>query len=107
MDTLSVRTIKNNCYCDIAQGSILVLMFAALQLSMWGVDLGISAIASVIPPAPIYESLAPITSGDLLLITLITGYGAIWGLRLISSAIGKLRSIPSDGSQFVNSPHTV
>lgn len=96
--------IKLGCYSEILQGVLLVGMFFAIQLETWGIDFGASAIASFIPTAPIYQSLAPITSGDLVLITLITGYGAIWGLRIISDAIGKLQEINSKFCETIPTP---
>lgn len=87
--------LKIGCYSDILQGILLVGMFVAIQLATWGVSTIPPAILSLIPTSPLYATLAPITSGDLILLTLISGYGAIWGLRMISDAIGKLQEINS------------
>jgi hypothetical protein len=104
-NVMQYPTIKNNklgCYTDILEGSMLVLMFAAIQLSIWNIWSPPTSIMSSIPHAAIYDTLAPTTQGDLLLLTVITAYGAIWGLRIVRSAISKLQAIwvESDKSEI-------
>ena len=91
------------CYSDILQGSLLFLMFIAVQLAIYDLLPIPAAIISLVPQAPVYATLAPITTGDLVTLTVITAYGAIWGVRLIDSAITRLREISSNES-FDNMP---
>lgn len=68
-------------------------MFIAIQLAIYDLLPIPPAVLSLVPQAAVYATLAPITSGDLLIISVITAYGAIWGVRLIDSATTKLREI--------------
>jgi len=80
------------CYMDIIEGTALFLIFVATQLAMWNL-LPAPSLLMAIPQAPAFIGLAPLTQGDLVVITLLTGYGAIWGLRMVSDALQGLRNL--------------
>lgn len=80
-------------YCDIVQGSIMVFMFIAIQLAINGISVIPMSIVDGIPQSEAMAALSPMSQGDLLIIALLTYYGVIWGLRLISNAIDGLREL--------------
>ena len=69
-------------------------MFVAIIMMMYDMIPDIPFIVTS-SPAPIMKYLAPISQGDMLIVMLITVYGAIWGIRLISSALDTLRELKS------------
>ena len=79
-------------YCEIAQGTTLIAMFVAIIMMMYDMIPDIPFIATS-SPAPIMKYLTPISQGDMLIIMLITAYGAIWGIRLISAAMDGIREL--------------
>ena len=92
--TITLRRQRYGCYSDIVQGTIMFLLFIAVQLAMYDLLPSVPvAILSLVPSAPIMAGLAPLTQGDLVLITIITAYGAIWGVRLVGKAFEELRDI--------------
>jgi hypothetical protein len=94
METHAVyRRQRIACYSDIVAGTVLFLMFIAIQLALYGMLPVPEAIVSAFPQAPIMATLAPISQGDILILTTLTAYGAIWGVRLIGDAIEKLRDL--------------
>lgn len=85
---------KFDYYSDIGTGSILVATFVLVQMAIY--DLLPSPVIGgllVVPQAPIMAVLAPMTQGDIVIITLLTAYAAIWGLRLISDSVCGLREL--------------
>lgn len=90
-------------YCEIAQGSILIAMFVTVLLAMYDMIPDIPFIVSS-SPAPIMTYLTPISQGDMLIIMLITAYGAIWGLRLISAAMDGLRELNAIEEMIARQP---
>lgn len=91
--TTTLRRLRYGCYSDIVQGAGMFWLFIAVQLGMYDLLPIPASVISVFPSAPIMAELAPLTQGELVLITLVTAYGAIWGMRRIDSAITRLREI--------------
>jgi uncharacterized membrane protein (DUF485 family) len=94
METHTVyRRQRSGCYSDIVQGSAFIVLFVATQLALYGMLDFSFPLVSGFPPSPVMAALAVPSQGDIVTWTIITAYGAIWGVRLIGDAIEKLRDL--------------
>jgi hypothetical protein len=102
----TVYTTKWDCYSDMIIGSLLVFLFLIPQLAIYGLlpSAPMVSIANIMPHSSMMDTLSPITQGDIVLLTVITGYGAIWGSRLFDAAYRKLRELSAIESKDDPSP---